>query len=268
MTADLHIHTTASDGLFSAEQILNMALNSGLRGIAITDHDTLEGVKTIDLRKVKGLEILTGIEISTQWHDQDIHILGYDFTRNPEVLEKQLHLFQEDRRHRITKIVNKLVALGYDITKEQVEACAKGQSIGRPHIAQAMVNKGYFKDIKSVFDKLIEKGGPAYVPRERTTPQEGIEAILSSGGVPVLAHPGLIKNGYDLIGELVALGIKGIEVYYPLHSRNLITWLLRVAQKYELIATGGSDFHGFEGDFLGKSSVDISVIEAIKSASR
>lgn len=266
MLADLHVHTKASDGLFSAEEVCQMALKAGLSAIAITDHDTLEGVKSLE-RPVPGLQVMTGVEISTEWRGGDVHILGYNFNENHGLLQETLREFQEERKRRITKMVNKLVSLGYDISEEEVAINAKGDSIGRPHVAQALVAKGYFKDVNSAFEQLLERGGPAYVPREKTSPQKGIEAILSSGGVPVLAHPGLIENFSDLIGELVPLGLKGVEVYYPLHSDNFVAWMLKTTKNYGLLATGGSDFHGFRGDFLGESTVDVSVLEKIRAAS-
>jgi len=266
MTADLHVHTVASDGLFTAQEVCQMAFRQGLSGIAITDHDTLQGVMSIETSDYRPqIDVLPGVEISTEWRGEEVHILGYNFTRNKEHLEKILSSFQEDRKRRIKKMVQKLVSLGYYITVEQVENSAKGESLGRPHVARALIAAGYFSSPKDAFERLLEKGKPGYVHREKTTPREGIEAIISSGGVPVLAHPGLIKNGSDLIPELVSAGLKGIEVYYPLHSRNLVNWLLRITEKYGLLATGGSDFHGIEGDRLGKSCVDYSVIEAIRN---
>ncbi|HHX94262.1 MAG TPA: PHP domain-containing protein [Clostridia bacterium] len=268
MLADLHIHTKASDGLHSPEEICAMAIKAGLAGIAITDHDTLDGFLALKKRNEPGLEVLPGVEISTHWHGEEVHLLGYNVSPEKGYLQEMLVSFQEERRHRITKIVNKIQKLGFQIDEEEIIACAKGKSLGRPHVAQALIAKGYYEDVKEVFEELLEAGAPAYVPREKITPEEGIKAIASAGGIPVLAHPGLVKNCLELIAELTPIGLKGVEVYYPLHSQDLIHTLLIMTQEKGLLVTGGSDFHGFTGDKLGKSCVDFSVVEAIKDLSR
>lgn len=268
MLVDLHIHTKASDGLYTAEEVCSMAIQAGLKGIAITDHDTLEGVLALKLDAFSGLEVIPGVEISTSWHGQDVHILGYNIAYDKGFLREKLSSFQKERKRRLTKMIKKLRTLGYEINESDIEAFAEGKSIGRPHVAQALIAKGYFNDVKTVFDKLLQAGAPAYVPREKTSPKEGIEAILSSGGVPVLAHPGLSADSVDLIGELVPHGLIGVEVYYPLHSPEYISVLLKITETFGLLATGGSDFHGFPGDYLGKSSVDAGIIDALKEASR
>ena len=262
MLADLHVHTKASDGLYSAEAVCAMAVKAGLSAIAITDHDTLEGFLSLKA-PVAGLKVIPGVEISTTWQGKDIHMLGYNVSLDRGFLGEKLLWFQGERRRRLTKIIAKLQDMGYEITEDEVKAYAEGQSFGRPHVAQALISKGYFQDMKTVFDKLLKAGAPAYVSREKITPQEGMEAILSCGGVPVLAHPGLAKDSLELIGELVPFGLKGVEVYYPLHSEEFIRNLLKITEVYSLLATGGSDFHGFTGDYLGKGSVDLSLVGLI-----
>lgn len=267
MLADLHVHTIASDGLYTPEEVCTMAINAGLGGIAITDHDTLDGVWELGKNSPANLEVLPGVEISTTWRGKDIHILGYNIDPLKGFLGEKLLEFQQERQRRLTRMVEKLRGLGYKIEEEDIIVYAEGQSVGRPHVAQALVEKGYFKNIGSAFDELLQTGAPAYIPREKVMPREGIEAIKSSGGVPVLAHPGLVSDGLELIVELVPLGLKGVEVYYPLHSEDFIIALLTITQQYSLLATGGSDFHGYRNDFLGKATVDLSVIQAIKEAS-
>jgi len=266
MQADLHVHTKASDGLFTAEAVCSMAVSAGLGAIAITDHDTMDGVLSLTT-PVAGLEVIPGVEISTHWRGQDIHILGYYVSLNRGSLNERLISFRNERIRRLGKMIAKLNDLGYQLEEEDVTVFAEGDSLGRPHVAQALVAKGYFNSVKDVFDELLSAGKPAYVPREKIIPQEGIEAIISAGGVPVLAHPGLAEDSLELIAQLAPMGLKGVEVYYPLHSQEFIRALLEVIREYGLIATGGSDFHGFPGDTLGKAGVDIKVIEAIKELS-
>ena len=266
MLADLHIHTKASDGLYTAEEICSMAVAAGITAIAITDHDTIDGFHRLKT-PIAGLEVMPGVEISTYWQGQDIHMLGYNISLDKGSLGQKLYAFRNDRLHRLRKMIDKLRELGYEIEEDDAIAFAEGDSVGRPHVAQAMVAKGYFDNVKDVFDELLASGAPAFVPREKITPAEGIEAIISSGGVPVLAHPGLTPGSLELIASLVDLGLKGVEVYYPLHSKEFIDVLLKVTKIYDLLATGGSDFHGFPGDSLGKSGVDSSIVDRIKELS-
>ncbi|KUK10353.1 MAG: PHP domain protein [Clostridia bacterium 41_269] len=263
--ADLHIHTTASDGFFSAEEICEKALEVELAGIAITDHDTIDGLGENELlqKKFKGLKIVPGIEIGSYWMDLDLHILGYNINYKLSWLRDYLHSLQKSRIERIEKIISKLNKLGYKISFSDIIA-VKGEtngSIGRPHVAKALVSRGYFPSSNEAFSSLLDVGKLAYVPRKKITPFEAIEVILKAGGIPVLAHPGLsLKGSYEIIFELIRGGLLGIEVYYPEHSLDDIRFYNELAEQYNLIVTGGSDFHGYEGDRLGKSFVDISVI--------
>lgn len=266
MLADMHVHTKASDGLYSADEVCSMAIAAGLAAIAITDHDTMDGFLSLKI-PVAGLEVMSGVEISTHWQGQDIHILGYNISLYKGILGEKLLNFRNERLCRLEKMIDKLRGLGYEIDESDVIALAEGDSVGRPHVAQAMVAKGYFDNVKNVFEELLTPGKPAFVPREKITLAEGIETIVSSGGVPVLAHPGLTVGSLELIAELTALGLKGVEVFYPLHSKEFIDVLLKVTKAYGLLATGGSDFHGFPGDALGRAGVDSSIIARIKELS-
>ncbi|NLO88935.1 MAG: PHP domain-containing protein [Clostridia bacterium] len=273
MKVDFHIHTTASDGFFNAAQICKKAEEAKLSGIAITDHDTVEGLKEFELlQKQHGnLTIVPGIEIGSYWKDCDIHILGYNINHNLNWLHDYLHSLQESRIKRIEKIISKLNKLGYHIDFSDVLATKEKDSgsIGRPHVAKALISKGYFSDTQEVFSSLLEAGKPAYVPRKKITPFEAIEVVLNAGGVPVLAHPGLsLKNKHEVVFELIKNGLLGIEVYYPLHSTETVEFYKGIAEKHDLIITGGSDFHGYEGDELGKCFVDYSIILEIYKRSQ
>ena len=266
MLADLHVHTQASDGVYSPEEVCHFAIQSGLGAIAITDHDTMDGFLKLKI-PVPGLEVIPGVEISTTWEKLDLHILGYHVSLEKGSLEEKLINFRSERQRRIARMVEKATNLGFPVTVNEAEAFAQGDSIGRPHLARALVARGYFDDEKTVFAELLANGAPAYVPREKLSPEEGIKAILSSGGVPVLAHPGLYPEVIKIISELVSYGLKGIEVYYPLHSQEFINVLLKIAKPYGLIVTGGSDFHGVPGDSLGNAGVDMETVRLIKEAS-
>jgi len=265
MKADLHIHTTASDGFFSTAQICKKAEEVKMSGIAITDHDTVEGLKEIEFlqKQHRNLKIVPGIEIGSYWNDCDIHILGYNINHYLHWLHDYLHSLQGSRIERVEKILSKLNNLGYKINFSDVLAAKEKNSgsIGRPHVAKALVSRGYFLDTKEAFSSLLDVGKQAYVPRKKITPFEAIEVVLNAGGVPVLAHPGLsLKNKHQVVFELIKSGLLGIEVYYPLHSMEIVKFYRELAEQHDLIITGGSDFHGYEGDELGKSFVDFSAI--------
>lgn len=248
MKVDLHLHTTASDGLTSPQDLVNMAARIKLKVIAITDHDSVEGVATA-LAAAQGfpnLKIIPGVEISTDVPHGEVHILGYfiDY-RSPDLLG-ELERLRNSRRVRAQGMVAKLASLDIHIDWERVQEIAGGGSIGRPHIAQAMLERGYVPSLKEAFLKYIGREGPAYVEREKMTPSQAVELIVKSGGLPVIAHPANIENLEELIAQLQEAGLAGIEVYYisnPLQSTRYLAFL---AKKYGLIATGGSDYHGFE----------------------
>lgn len=266
MLADLHVHTQASDGVYSPEEVCDLAIRSGLRAIAITDHDTMDGFLKLKI-PVPGLEVIPGVEISTTWKNLDLHMLGYYVSLEKGNLAEKLTNFRSERQRRIVRMVEKVTNLGYPVTVKEAEAFAQGESIGRPHLARALIARGYFDDENTAFEKLLANGAPAYVPREKLSPEEGIKSVLSSGGVPVLAHPGLYPEVIKIIPELVSYGLKGIEVYYPLHPEEFMNILLQIAKLNGLIVTGGSDFHGISGDCLGKTGVDMETVQLIKKAS-
>ncbi len=250
MSSDLHMHTNCSDGLLSPEELVAAAKQAGLGYIAITDHDTVDGICQLyeqGLYPASGIKIIPGIEFSAHHPESEIHILGYNVDIYNRELRDRLNDVVEARWTRFSTMVEKIQALGYEISETDVLEIADGStSISRSHVAQAMVKKGYFTSVKDVFDQLLVKGKPAYVSHFRLEPGEIIDLIKNSGGTPVLAHPKLIYND-ELVEELLKKGIEGIEAIYPKHDEEATARYLAMADKYNLLVTGGSDYHGIPG---------------------
>jgi predicted metal-dependent phosphoesterase TrpH len=243
---DLHIHSTASDGRLAPAAIVNKATEIGLKVISITDHDSIDGIKSA-LEAAKNFPDLTfipGVEISTDLADGEAHILGYFIDYGSPRLEKELVRFRDSRLGRAERMVAKLGELGIDIDWARVQEIAGDGAIGRPHIAQAMLEKGYIKKFEEAFDKYIGHGGPAYVEREKVTPEEAVTLVLRAKGLPVLAHPFTVKDPEAMVISLKAVGLIGIEAYYKDNTPEETETTLELAQKYDLIPTGGTDYHG------------------------
>lgn len=258
LIADLHIHTTASDGRFTPAQIIIAAQQSGLSYIAITDHDTVDGLLQLNHLKEPipdSLCIIPGIELSTDLPENDVHILGYHIDIFNAELRNQLEILISHRHERAKEMISKLHGLGYTITYERVlELAGNATAIGRPHIAKALVEKEYFTTISDVFIALLDKNGPAYVPHYKLTPEQVIKLIKQAGGIPVLAHPGLVGND-DIVRRVIKAGICGLEVYHPKHDENQIQKYLAMANEHHLLITGGSDFHGIPTRFPQKLGI-------------
>lgn len=245
---DLHTHTTASDGSMSPGELVRHAKEMGLSAVAITDHDTIEGIsEALKEADNSGIEVVAGLEISCDYKPE-MHMLGYFFGDNYLHMQGILSELRENRDKRNPKIIEKLNALGFDITLAEVAAEAGGQVVGRPHIANVLYKKGYVKSIAEAFDKYLAGGRPAYFKKDKLTPEQGIKEILSAGGIPVLAHPILLRLELtkldELLAELAAAGLKGVEVYYVDNTKKQTAELKFLAHKHHLAATGGSDFHG------------------------
>jgi len=260
---DLHVHSTASDGLLDPEELLVRAEEIGLKGLAITDHDTVHGIEeayAFLTTNPLSLQFIPGIEMNTELDENEVHILGYFIDYHNSRLLHRLEEIREARWDRARKMVYRLKSMGLAISFEQVEKLAQGDLIGRPHVARALTEKGYVFSVKEAFDKFIGKGRPAYVPRYKFLPREAIELIKSAGGVPILAHPGLLPNA-ELVYEIINLGIAGLEVYYPEHTPQQIGRFLQLCQQFNLLVTGGSDFHGTgrheSRNRLGCSGIDV-----------
>lgn len=248
--ADLHIHTTASDGRWTITEILRRAADKNMSAIAITDHDTVDGLEELStLQTSFPVEIIPGIEFNTDKDNLEIHILGYYIDIGHKALRKILLDLRNGRTARVRNMVRKLNELGYALEFTDIIALAGGsKALGRPHVAAALIAKGYFSTSDVALHKLLVKGGPAYVPHYKLSPLEAVDIILEAGGIPVLAHPGLIGNDYYL-GTLIAHGLKGLEVYHPKHSKAMINHYNQLARNNNLLITGGSDFHGIPGRF-------------------
>jgi hypothetical protein len=252
---DLHIHSTASDGTLTPQEILTQAQNLQLGAIAITDHDTLDGSKSaLSIGIPPSVKFLTGVEISSEPPPSfssagSFHILGYAVDVDHPQLNHTLSMLRDSRNRRNPQILKLLSLFGIKITLDEVRNLAGNSQPGRPHIAQLMVKKGYVPSIDAAFDEYLGNGKPAYVDRFRFECEDTIKAILKAGGIPVLAHPlllGIKENDIleDMIAVLTEMGLKGIEVYYPEHTKNLIEYYSRLASHYNLLMTGGTDFHG------------------------
>jgi predicted metal-dependent phosphoesterase TrpH len=191
------------------------------------------------------IQVISGIEINTDFKDEEIHILGYFIDVKNTQLLKSLDEIKHARLERNAKIIERLNEINFDINAERVKEVAGSGTIGRPHIAQVMIEKGYASTIKEVFEKYIGRGQPAYVPRYKLLPEDAIALVERAGGTPVLAHPGLVKKE-SVINEIILMGIKGLEVYYPEHTSTQTNKFLNMAYHHGLLITGGSDFHGTE----------------------
>lgn len=252
---DLHIHSTASDGTFSPLEILNLAQSINLGAISITDHDTIDGTKeALAIGIPPSINFLTGVEISAVPPSPfsfpgSFHILGYAINIDDFILNQTLAKLQEARKNRNPRIIKLLNRMGFELTLNEIRKDFGKCQLGRPHIAKQMVKKGFVQSVAEAFDKYLAKGQPAYVDKYRVDCDRAIEIIRNAGGIPVLAHPVLleIKNNdvfKKLISRLKEMGLKGIEVYYPEHTPDLIARYTEIANRHGLLITGGTDFHG------------------------
>ncbi|MFZ7124919.1 MAG: PHP domain-containing protein [Desulfobacterales bacterium] len=255
LSIDLHIHSTASDGSLSPGEILLRASAAGLYALAITDHDTLDGVREVMAGGIPDSPcFVTGVEISSAPHPDipcrgSLHILGYGIDVTHQGLSDQLSSLQQARAGRNPAIIEKLNRMGIAVTIEEVEAVAKGGQAGRPHVADVLVRKGLVRDIDEAFNRYLGVGKPAYVDKYRVPFKEAVSLIHSAGGVAVLAHPGLVHPlgsmpVEGLIGRLAEEGLDGLEVYYPEHDAGRTMEFERLADRLGLLMTGGTDFHG------------------------
>jgi predicted metal-dependent phosphoesterase TrpH len=248
-----------------------LALERGLDAIAITDHDTVEGITEAMAAAVgRGLEVIPGVEISAEsGTSTSLHILGFYIDPQDSLLTSKLKVMRDARLGRASRMVDLLYELGIEVTWDKVAALAVGESVGRPHVARALLDRGYVTTIQEAFDRFIGPGCPAYVSRQRMSSEETIQAIVTAGGVPVLAHPAHSGSAIvDRIPEFVTYGLCGLEVYYPHHSRADVDMLLALCQEYELIATGGTDFHApdnAEGAQLGSIYVPSVCVEQLRN---
>lgn len=265
---DLHIHTNASDGKFSSAEIVRRAAELGLEIIAITDHDTVDGIPpALDaIKSYPKLRLIPGVELSTDVEKGEIHILGYFVDFTDKEFGASLETMRNSRVIRAHRMVENLAKMGVRIEWQRVQEIAGNGALGRPHIAQAMLEKGYITSIQDAFRKYIGHGGPAYVERDKLTPAEAVKLILKADGLPVLAHPLTAGDVEATIIELQATGLVGLEVYYASYSFEDLNPLLGLAYKHGLIATGGTDFHGIDETtetMIGGADVPLRVAEQL-----
>lgn len=248
---DLHTHTTASDGSLSPEELVRLAREIGLSGIAITDHDTTDGIAPAKAEAERiGMPFVTGIEISAEYTEQGtMHILGYFIDEKNGYFEETLLFLKESRRERNPKMIRLLNEAGVSITMDDVVQEAGGGQVGRPHFSKAMIKKGFCASTSEAFDKYIAKGAPCYVNKERLTPRDSIDLIRKAGGIPVLAHPKTLKlqsqkDLKSLLKDLLKMGLMGLECYYFSNSKEEEANSLALARELDLLIFGGTDFHG------------------------
>ena len=247
---DLHVHSSASDGSFSVEELVDLAVENGLKILAITDHDTLDATKrAVEYAITKDLRIISGLEISCNSSFGPVHILGYGLQNSTPILESLLTKIQAGRRDRNPQIIQKLQTLGFNITLQQVRSYAGGDIIGRPHIARALIENEYVENSDEAFNRFLRHGGIAYVSRYRPSIKEAINALKKSNAISVLAHPGLIDvpNLHvfrNFLAQMAKMGLDGIEVHYKSHDEQQFEIFSNLAEEFGLLMTGGSDFHG------------------------
>ncbi|HEY9771386.1 MAG TPA: PHP domain-containing protein [Coleofasciculaceae cyanobacterium] len=268
---ELHTHTTYSDGILTPQQLVARAAKAGVKALAITDHDTLYGWdEAIAAAKLYNLEIVPGVELSTVHHGRSLHILGYYPRR--ELLADPLAKRLAGRKRRAKQMLENLAQMGYPLKLEQLDA---NMALGRPHLASAMVRAGYVNSSQDAFERFLAEDRPAYVHYEKFSIQEGIGLISDCGGVPVWAHPYLFRGGKveEILPELVAAGLMGIEVYHPHHGNNKVNRLRELCQKYNLLMTGGTDYHGYDLEHpenerwqLNQLNLPLSLLEPLKQA--
>ncbi|SHE31549.1 hypothetical protein SAMN02745784_00320 [Tissierella praeacuta DSM 18095] len=268
MIFDLHVHTNHSDGIFSPEQIVDLAVKVNLDGIALTDHDTITGIESAIkyANRYNNFMVIPGIEFGCTFKDEEVHILGYFINYQDNNLIKITNKLKDARLTRGIEMVKKLNILGLEISLDEVREFSGEEYIGRPHIARALIKNGYVTDIQEAFHKYLDRGKPAYVERYRITIDETISLIKNIGGIAILAHPGILKNK-DIISHCISLGIDGLECIHSKHSKEDMEYLINISKSNNLIITGGSDFHGdlVNGELiLGKYFVNIDTIPQFK----
>jgi predicted metal-dependent phosphoesterase TrpH len=246
---DLHVHSTASDGSLSPSAVVGAAAEAHLAAIALTDHDTVAGLpEAVEAGRSAGIEVLTGVELSVNWPGSTMHMLGYALDPSSPPLVEALATFRRNRDERNPKILDRLVEMGMPLEYEAVAAKAGGESVGRPHIAQAMVEAGYVRDTGTAFRRYLARGAPAYVERRRAEPEEAIAVIRAAEGAAVLAHPGQLQRPMEEVRHIIArfrdAGLDGLEAWHPDHTAQDMAVYQRMAEELGLVVTGGTDFHG------------------------
>lgn len=265
--ADLHIHTTYSDGVLSPYEVVNKAKEAGLRIISITDHDNVNALdEAIEIGKELGVEVIPGVELSASLEDKDIHILGYFFDHKNKNFLEYLSYFQRERLKRAERIVEKLNSINVPIKLETVLEKAGSGSVGRAHIAHALVEEGLTGSYSEAFSKYIGFGRPAYEKKSQFSPEDAIALIASARGLSFLAHPGKYTAD-EVLQQLIKSGLDGIEIVHPSHTPEKISHYRKIINQYFLLESGGSDFHGGkknDHEALGQFTIPESLVQAMK----
>ncbi len=262
MPVEFHCHSTASDGALTPTELIERALALGLTALALTDHDTVDGLEeAFQAAKETSLRVISGVELSCVFEGHEIHLLGYFFEHRDPTLLELLEELKVERRNRAQRMVEKLNAAGIALSYEEVEAESPGLVLGRPHVAKALVKRGVVDSVNEAFQRFIGLHGPAYVGRSLLSLPAGIEAIRRSGGCSVLAHPGLLKD-WALVERILKLEIDGVEYWHPSHSKQARKRAKKLGGKYNKVLTGGSDFHRPMGESveLGTAPVTEKVV--------
>ncbi|MBN2406401.1 MAG: PHP domain-containing protein [Elusimicrobia bacterium] len=266
---DLHIHTNYSDGTYTPEDVVRVSKDAGLSAIAITDHDTTEGIVPALKHAAKvGIEVIPGIELSCEYNEVEIHILGYYINWENNWFQEKLKVFQKARERRAFHILNKLRNVGVDIDEQMLFSQASVGAISRVHFARCLVEMGEAETMADAFQKYLVEGRPAFVKKLRILPEEALSMINRVGGVAVLAHP-IFGGGHKLfMKRLKRLGLAGVEVYHPSHNTQLSEKYLNMSSELGLIATGGTDSHGGkeEENPIGSIEVDYELVDGLKNA--
>ncbi len=272
-TVDLHLHTLASDGRLTPTELVSLAAGQGLKTVAVTDHDTTDGLEEAfdAAREFPDLRVIPGIELSADVPGDEVHVLGYFLDPGNAELQAELLRFRRGRVDRAKTMVEKLAQLGIHVEWERVQSFAGDGAVGRPHIAMALVEAGYCKEPKDAFPEYLGRNGLAYVERAKLTPAEAVGIIKRAGGAAVLAHPAYMNDMEAGIANLADIGLAGMEVHYAKYSDDIIRQLGRLARQYDLIPCGGSDYHGMgnsDEGLPGDNGPPISSVERLEAAAK
>lgn len=273
------MHSTASDGSFTPEALMRHAKERDLKTVALTDHDTVEGLAVARrFAEQLDIEFIDGIEISAQFEHGTMHVLGYFLDPGSKTLSETLVGLQNARGERNPEIIRKLQAIGIDITYEEVVKASGGGQVGRPHFAKVLVEKGVARSYEEAFEKFLKKGAAAYVDKRRLSPEDSVKTISDAGGVPVIAHPKQLRISYDEAGALFEhlkpYGLGGVEVYHSSHNRTEAKHFRQLAEELDLIVTGGSDFHGASkkyaelGTLANGHALDHETVDALRKKTK
>lgn len=265
--ADLHLHTNFSDGTYTPEELAGHAHRVGLRAVALTDHDTMEGCDRMSIACQKlGVEFIPAAELTSEMGEVELHLLGYFLDAENEHLKRELTRFQEVRQNRIREMVARLNQMGVPLEEAAVFRLANCRAPGRPHVARALVQEGQCESLDEAFERFLRKGKPAWVPKFKMLAADAIRLVHEAGGLAVLAHPGLNKSD-DVIPPLVAAGLDGIECFHTKHSTSMSRHYLEIADRHKLLVTGGSDCHGMSKGkpLIGTIKIPYECVERLRA---